>query len=68
MIDRLTDAGTPVDAACRLLGVSRQGYYGYKRRPLSAPQMRRRWLTGVIREIHVASRATPTGTGACTPN
>jgi len=58
VIDRLADAGTPVDVACRVLGVSRQGYYRYKRRPLSATQMRRQWLTGLIREIHVASRGT----------
>lgn len=58
MIDRLADAGMPVDVACRTLGVSRQGYYRYKRRPLSATQMRRQWLTGLIREIHVASRGT----------
>ncbi|MCW2737772.1 MAG: family transposase [Nocardioides sp.] len=31
----------PVDVACRVLGVSRQGYCRYKRRPLSATQMRR---------------------------
>ena len=58
MIDRLADAGMPVDVACRVLGVSRQGYYRYKRRPLSPTQMRRQWLTGLIREIHVASRGT----------
>jgi putative transposase len=58
VIDRLADAGMPVDVACRVLGVSRQGYYRYKRRPLSATQMRRQWLTGLIREIHVASRGT----------
>jgi transposase InsO family protein len=38
--------------------VSRQGYYRYKRRPTSATQLRRQWLTGLIREIHVASRGT----------
>ncbi len=58
MIDRLAGAGMPVDVACRVLGVSRQGYYRYKRRPLSATQMRRQWLTGLIREVHVASRGT----------
>ncbi len=58
MIDRLADAGMPVDVACRVLGVSRQGYYRYKRRPLSATQLRRKWLTGLIREVHVASRGT----------
>ena len=58
MIDRLADAGVPVDKCCQILGVSRQGYYRYKRRPTSATQLRRQWLTGLIREVHVASRGT----------
>ena len=48
----------PIDRCCRLLGVSRQGYYRYKRRATSATQLRRQWLTGLIREVHVASRGT----------
>ncbi|RBO89015.1 helix-turn-helix protein [Micrococcus sp. KT16] len=43
---------------CCLLGVSRQGYYRYRKRPISATELRRRWLTGLIREIHIASRGT----------
>ena len=58
MIDRLADAGVPVDKCCQVLGVSRQGYYRYKRRSTSATQLRRQWLTGLIREVHVASRGT----------
>ena len=58
VIDRLADTGLPVDRCCRVLGVSRQGYYRYKRRPTSATQLRRQWLTGLIREVHVASRGT----------
>lgn len=58
MIDRLADTGIPVDRCCRVLGVSRQGYYRYKRRATSATQLRRQWLTGLIREVHVASRGT----------
>lgn len=58
MIDRLADTGIPVDRCCQVLGVSRQGYYRYKRRPISATQMRRQWLTGLIREVHVTSRGT----------
>ncbi len=58
MIDRLVDAGAPVEVCCRLLGVSRQGYYRYRRRPTSNTQLRRLWLTGLIREIHIASRGT----------
>ena len=58
MIDRLVDAGAPVETCCRLLGVSRQGYYRYRKRPTSSTQLRRQWLTGLIREIHTASRGT----------
>jgi len=58
VIDRLADTGLPVDRCCRVLGVSRQGYYRYKRRPTSATQLRRQWLTGLIREVHIASRGT----------
>ncbi len=58
MIDRLVDAGAPVHTCCRILGVSRQGYYRYRKRPTSSTELRRRWLTGLIREIHVASRGT----------
>jgi putative transposase len=58
VIDRLADTGIPVDRCCQILGVSRQGYYRYKRRATSATQLRRQWLTGLIREVHVASRGT----------
>jgi len=58
VIDRLVDAGAPVQVCCRLLGVSRQGYYRYRKRPTSSTQLRRLWLTGLIREIHIASRGT----------
>ena len=58
MIDRLVDAGIPVKKCCRVLGVSSPGYYRYKNRPTSATQLRREWLTGLIREVHVASRGT----------
>jgi transposase InsO family protein len=58
VIDRLVDAGIPVKKCCRVLGVSSPGYYRYKTRPTSATQLRRDWLTGLIREVHVASRGT----------
>ncbi|TQO20717.1 transposase InsO family protein [Rhodoglobus vestalii] len=58
MIDRLVDAGLPPKVCCRVLGVSSPGYYRYRNRPLSPTQMRRKWLTGLIREVHVASRGT----------
>jgi len=58
VIDRLVDAGARVDVCCRVLGVSRQSYYKQKRTPTTPRQLRRDWLTGLIREVHVASRGT----------
>lgn len=58
MIDYLIDAGHPVKVCCRLLGVSSPGYYKYKNRPMSPTRMRRQWLTGLVREVHDASRQT----------
>ncbi len=58
MIDVLVAAGHPVATCCRILGVSKPGYYRYKHRPTSPTQMRRDWLTGLIREVHTASRGT----------
>jgi putative transposase len=47
-----------VKTCTRVLGVSSPGYYKYRKRPLSATEMRRQWLTGLIREVHSASRGT----------
>lgn len=58
MIDVLVAAGQPAAVCCRILGVSKPGYYRYRNRPTSPTQMRREWLTGLIREVHVASRGT----------
>ncbi len=58
MIDTLVAAGFPVLTCCRILGVSKPGYYRYLRRPTAPSQMRREWLTGLIREVHTASRGT----------
>ena len=58
MIDQLSDAGLPTKACCRTLGVSAPGYYKYKHRPMAPTQMRRVWLTALIREVHTASRGT----------
>lgn len=58
MIDRLADTGVPIDRSCRVLGVARQNYYKAKRTPTTPTQLRRQWLTGVVREVRVASRGT----------
>ena len=57
-IDHLIEAGYRAKQCCRLLGVSSPGYYRYKNRPISPTQMRRLWLTGLISEVHIASRQT----------
>ncbi len=58
MIDILVETGHRAKRCCRLLGVSSPGYHKYKKQPLSPTLMRRQWLTGLIREIHTASRQT----------
>jgi putative transposase len=58
VIDRLVDAGIPAVRCCRVLGVARQNDYKQKRTPTTQTQLRRQRLTGLIREIHVASRGT----------
>ncbi|GIG27008.1 hypothetical protein Cde04nite_32520 [Cellulomonas denverensis] len=40
------------------MGVSKPGYYRYRTRATSQTQLRRQWLTELIREVHVASRGT----------
>ena len=50
--------GLSVKIACRVLDVTRAGFYAWKKRPLSPRAIRNVWLTDVITEIHVASRST----------
>ena len=58
MIDVLVGAGYPVKICCRVLGVSRPGYYQCRTRPMAETKMRRLWLTALIREVHHQSRGT----------
>ena len=58
MIDVLVDAGFTVQQCYRVPNASSQGYYAYRRRPMSPTKMRREWLTALIKEVHVASRGT----------
>ena len=64
-----TQKGAPGDrSTCRRRGTSggvlppsrtiQTGYYRYRKRLTSSTQLRRLWLTGLIREIHIASRGT----------
>lgn len=56
VIDVLVDAGFNVRQCCRILQVSPQGYYAYRRRPMSPAKIRRVWLTSIIKEVHADSR------------
>jgi putative transposase len=42
----------PVALLCRVLGVSRSGFYAWRNRPPSAAEQRREDLTGELRRIH----------------
>jgi len=58
VIDELVEARFPTKVCCQVLRVSSPGHYKYRSRPISPTHMRRRWLTGLIREVHEASRGT----------
>jgi putative transposase len=46
----------PVKAMCRVLGVSRSGFYAWQARPPSERALADAWLTERIRAIHAANR------------
>ena len=48
----------PVVLMCRLLAVSRSGYYAWARQPESRQSLRRRRLTKMIQIVHAESDAT----------
>jgi putative transposase len=61
MIFRLIDqekAHHPISLLCRVLGVSRAGFYAWQSRPRSARALADQALTEQIRAIHRRSRAT----------
>ena len=49
-------ARTPVSTQCRLLGVSRSGYYDWAGRPPSDRALSDAWLLERIQAIHAANR------------
>jgi putative transposase len=51
-------ASFPVPLMCRMLGVSRSGYYEWRGRPPSKRSRKNTALTQKIREIHERSRRT----------
>jgi putative transposase len=48
----------PVALSCRVLGVSRAGFYAWRNRPPSARARADAELTGLIHRLHAASRGT----------
>src|SRR3984885_14296977 len=48
----------PIAPLCRLLGVSRQGYYAYARRPPSQRVERDKALQERVQQVHADSRGT----------
>ena len=48
--------GHPVDVACRVLGVTRSGYYAWRDRPQSARGRRRKELAQKVTAVHEANR------------
>lgn len=48
----------PIAIQCRVLAVSRSGYYEWRRRPVSERALRRASLTAQIREFHVGHHAS----------
>jgi putative transposase len=50
--------GLAVNTTCRVLDVTRVGFYAWRTRPLSPRVIRNAWLTDLITEIHTTSRGT----------
>lgn len=48
----------PIDLMCRILGVSRSGYYAWRNRPPSQREMANQKLVQKMREIHKSSHFT----------
>ncbi len=61
-------ASFPVAVLCKVPGVSRSGYYGWRDRPPSSRSQQDAALTAKIYEIHRRSRETPTALRGYTPS
>lgn len=58
LVRELAADGFPVAVTCRILGVSRSGFYDWSTRPLSARAQTDATLLATITDIHVMSRAS----------
>jgi putative transposase len=66
LVRELADDGIDVAVACRVLKVSRSGYYEWRDRPLSARDVENAYLVNPVVDIHSASRARM-GRRGCRP-
>jgi putative transposase len=58
LVQELADDDVDVTVACRMLNVSRSGYYEWKDRPLSTREQDNELLLKHIKQIHAESRLT----------
>lgn len=58
MVHELSRDGFPVVVTCRMLQVSRSGYYEWASRGPSARDVEDAWLIDTIRELHALARGT----------
>ena len=58
-------ANYPISLLCRVLNVSRSGYYGWKDRPPSKREQEDARLSAKIRQIHDRSRGIYMATRGC---
>jgi hypothetical protein len=56
VIAALAGQGYDIKRCCRILGVPPSSYFGWRRRPPSARELRREWLRGLIGQVHAESR------------
>jgi len=58
LVRELAVDGIDVAVACRVLEVSRSGYYDWRHRPPSARDVDDAWLTNTILDVHTGSRCS----------
>jgi len=58
LVQELADDNIPVAVACRVLAVSRSGFYDWSHRPVSARDYDDAVLADTIRTVHQGSRGT----------
>ena len=57
-IEVIAGNALPVQAACRVLGVSESGFHAWRSRAPSPRSIRHAWLTDIIRHVHIDSRGS----------